>query len=183
MAAPVAPPPVEEPALIVTRAPVEPQREPPASASYAIPKSVFGSGGGPKTATSYKLQGTNGQPSGVSALASSSYRLRSGYWSELACPLAELAAAPRISVSASSVTLAWDAVAGASAYRIYRGAEPYFPLGVPYGSTTSTVWTDSAGAGDPLINYTYVVRAVNACGESSALYRLGEFDFALTPGN
>ena len=38
------------------------------------------------------------------------------------------------------------------------------------------------GGGYPLMNHTYVVRATNACGESSMIYRVGEFDFALTPG-
>lgn len=167
----------------IVRAPVEPLREPPVSTSYAIPKSVFGSGGGPKIATSYRLQGTSGQTTETGTLASNSYRLRSGYWNELACPLAELTAAPDISVSAAIVTLKWVAVAGASTYRIYRGTEPYFVPGTPYDSTANTAWTDPSGAGDPFVNHTYVVKAVNACGESGTLYRVGQFGFALTPGS
>ncbi len=161
---------------------MDPLREPPISASYAIPKSVFGSGGGPKISTSYRLQGTSGQTTGTDALISASYRLHSGYWDGPACPLAELAAAPDIDIDGSTVTLAWDAVAGVSSYNIYRGAEPYFLLGAPHDTTSSTTWADSDGGGDPAVNYVYVVRAINACGESSTIYRVGEFDFTLTPG-
>ena len=101
----------------------------------------------------------------------------------MTCPLAELAAAPDISVDGAIVTLEWDAVAGVSSYRIYRGTEPYFVLGTPYDTTSNTTWTDSDGGGTPSVNHTYVVKAVNGCGESSTLYRVGEFNFALTAGN
>jgi hypothetical protein len=156
---------------------------PPLSSSYAIPKGVFGSSGGPKLSTSYQLQGTSGQTTGTGVRVSDSYRLRSGYWNELACPQAELAAAPDISAAGTAVTLTWGAVAGASSYRIYRGVEPYFPLGTPYDTTTGVTWMDPSGAGDLLVNHTYVIKAVNACSESSVLYRVAEYDFALTPGN
>lgn len=73
-------PPGEPAAVAAARAPVEPLRKPPVSANYAIPKSVFGSGGGPKTSASYRLQGTSGQTSGTGALAGASYQLHAGYW-------------------------------------------------------------------------------------------------------
>jgi murein DD-endopeptidase MepM/ murein hydrolase activator NlpD len=59
-------------------------RTPPASASYRIARSVFGSGGGPKTSAYYVMQGTSGQTTGVAWRQSSSYVLRSGYWGRIA---------------------------------------------------------------------------------------------------
>ena len=154
----------------------------PSSTSYRIARSVLGMGGGTKTSASYRVQGTSGQPSGAGVLAGSSYRVRSGFWAGMTCPLAEFAAAPDISVNGAIVTLEWDAVVGASSYRIYRGAEPYFVPGTPYDATSNTAWTDSDGGGAPSVNHTYVVKTVNSCGESSTLYRVGEFRFALTAG-
>ena len=108
----------------------------PSSTSYRIARSVLGMGGGTKTSASYRVQGTSGQLSGAGVLAGSSYRVRSGFWAGMTCPLAEFAAAPDISVNGAIVTLEWNAVAGASSYRIYRGAEPYFVLGTPYDTTS-----------------------------------------------
>jgi murein DD-endopeptidase MepM/ murein hydrolase activator NlpD len=53
---------------------------PPASAHYILVRSVFGSGGGPKTSAHYEAQDTSGQTTGVAWRQSSSYVLRSGYW-------------------------------------------------------------------------------------------------------
>jgi hypothetical protein len=54
----------------------------PASAHYVLVRSVFGTGGGPKTSASYAMRGTSGQTSGVDWRESSSYHLQSGYWGE-----------------------------------------------------------------------------------------------------
>lgn len=53
---------------------------PPASAHYILARSVFGSGGGPKTSAHYVVQDTSGQTTGVAWRQSSNYVLRSGYW-------------------------------------------------------------------------------------------------------
>jgi hypothetical protein len=52
------------------------------SAHYRFSRTVFGSGGGPKTSESYIMQGTSGQTTGVDRRQSSSYVLQSGYWGE-----------------------------------------------------------------------------------------------------
>jgi hypothetical protein len=56
---------------------------------------------------------------------------------------------------------------------------------VSYDFTSDTAWDDPDGdaIGDPATNYTYIVKPVNDCGESNTIYRLGEFDFGLTPGD
>ena len=133
-------PPVEAPALVVAGAPVDPLREPPIPVSYAIPKSVFGSGGGPKISTSYRLQGTSGQATGTGTLGARATSSAPGIGTKPACPLTELTAAPDISVDGSIVTLTWDAVAGASTYTIYRSAESYFASVRPTKRRSSTVW-------------------------------------------
>jgi surface antigen len=53
----------------------------PSSANYRLVKSVFGTGGGPKASSGYRLRSTSGQPMSVGRRESSSYVLRSGYWS------------------------------------------------------------------------------------------------------
>ena len=98
------------------------------------------------------------------------------------CPTAEFAAGPAISTDGSSVTLSWTAAIGATSYNIYRDTTPFFVPTTRYDFTDGTDWDDPAAAGDPAINYYYIVKPVNACGESSTIYRLGTFDFGLTPG-
>lgn len=153
------------------------------SATYRIARSVIGMGGNRGTSASFRAQGTSGQPFATGVLMGVNYRVHPGYWAAAACSRVELASAPSIRVDGTTVTLGWDAVAGATAYRIYRGAEPYFPLNAFYDSTSLGLWTDPQGAGSTATNYTYAVTAVNSCGESSGTVRLGEFDFALTRGN
>ncbi len=59
---------------------IVPQRTPPASTHYRIPKSVFGSSGGHRTSAHYVMQGTSGQTTGVDQRESNHYILQSGYW-------------------------------------------------------------------------------------------------------
>lgn len=82
-----------------------------------------------------------------------------------------------------TVSLQWTAVPGATKYRIYRSADPYFqpdPWNATnlLGETTSVSYTDAAGAGNPGVNYYYVVRAYRACWESADSPRVGAFDFS-----
>jgi surface antigen len=67
--------------ISVHRTPIEPQRTPPASASYRIPRSVFGSGGGIKQSAHYVMNSTQGQSTDLSRRTSASYVLVPGYWS------------------------------------------------------------------------------------------------------
>jgi hypothetical protein len=81
------------------------------------------------------------------------------------------------------VLLQWTAVTGVAKYRIYRSNDPYFEPDLCGGSnllgeTTSTSYTDPAGAGDPNTNHFYVVRASRACWESADSGRVGAFDYA-----
>jgi hypothetical protein len=84
----------------------------------------------------------------------------------------------------AAVSLAWSAVANAAAYQVWRDTAPYFtPTGQPLATVTAPAYPDPNAAGDPATNHFYAVTAVNACGAASgASSRVGEFDFALTPG-
>jgi photosystem II stability/assembly factor-like uncharacterized protein len=62
------------------REPVEAQRTPPASESYRISKSVFGSGGGVKSSASLIMNSTQGQATNLNRRESSSYVLIPGFW-------------------------------------------------------------------------------------------------------
>jgi hypothetical protein len=75
--------PIDSPAISsvpALRTSVEPQRTPPASTNYRIPKSVFGSGGGQKTSTHFVMNTTQGQSTDLSRRTSASYVLVPGYW-------------------------------------------------------------------------------------------------------
>lgn len=67
----------------VAQTSVQAVRTPPASASYRIPRSVFGTGGDLKTSAHYVMQDTSGQTTGVAWRQSGSYVLRSGYWGRI----------------------------------------------------------------------------------------------------
>lgn len=67
----------------VQREPVEPQRVPPASANYRIPKSVFATSGGAKISTHYAMNGTQGQTTSLERRQSANYVLRPGYWDQI----------------------------------------------------------------------------------------------------
>ena len=68
----------------IRREAVEAQRTPPASESYRIPKSVFGSGGGEKASASFVMNSTQGQGTDLSRRQSASYTLAPGYWGQWA---------------------------------------------------------------------------------------------------
>ncbi len=87
------------------------------------------------------------------------------------------------------VLLSWqDNSANTGGYEIHRSTAPYFTpdasnlhASVAAGSTS---YTDSGAAGDPASNFFYVILGKNSCGDVSSFEkRLGEFDFALIPGN
>ncbi len=108
----------------------------------------------------------------------------------IACPTAgnvtNLAIAK---LDATNVKLTWPAVSGVDHYEIWSAAnKPYFTPGsncaspAPYACqiVTATSLT-TAALGNTTNNYTYVAKAVNACGSASAALsnRVGEFEFAL----
>jgi hypothetical protein len=62
------------------RTPIEAQRIPPASESYRIAKSVFGSGGGVKTSAGLIMNSTLGQSTNLIRRESDTHVLIPGYW-------------------------------------------------------------------------------------------------------
>ena len=82
---------------------------------------------------------------------------------------------------------AWaSAVSGATAYEVWRGTTPYFTPGasgsVKATTTTATSYSDPGRSGDPNTNYYYLIVATAGGCPLGVSQRLGEFDFALTPG-
>lgn len=103
---------------------------------------------------------------------------------------AATATQPGIAIQAQHYTLTDWAGSPYNTYELWRSTTPYF---TPGGSGTSQVYDgkafsfldkdDGPTVGDPAVNYFYVLRTVNCAGTSSAdSYPVGEFDFALTPG-
>lgn len=106
-----------------------------------------------------------------------------------------LAAAPPVAPAVTidplgGVTLVWHHTPPNAAYRVHRAAEPYFTPGdatlqavlTPPFADPLTYHDGASGAGDPALNHFYVVLGLNLAGESAMGNRVGEFDFALTPG-
>jgi hypothetical protein len=109
-----------------------------------------------------------------------------------------------ISAQAGSAgfSVKWDHLAANTSYEVWRGVTPYFvpgQSGLQVGSVSSatgfepgqemqymddgtTVAPPVVTVGDPLINYTWVVRGANWRGLSGSSNRVGEFDFVLVPG-
>lgn len=91
-----------------------------------------------------------------------------------------------ITRSGSDAVLTWDAVLGATQYRLHRSTQAYFtPLSSNAVVTgTALNYTDADKIGDPNVNYFYTVIAMDAQGrESLPSNAVGEFDFALLPGD
>jgi hypothetical protein len=111
---------------------------------------------------------------------------------------------PFISVARSgdpdAVDLAWNDLEPNALYEVWRDESPYFApngaarlVGTVDGATYTTgaamVFTDDGSSpppvtviGDSTRNYFWLVRGVNTTGPSEESNRVGEFDFALTPG-
>ncbi len=98
-------------------------------------------------------------------------------------------AAPHVTVRIPSATtnveLTWNAVGGATVYRVWLSdGDPYFsPVGTPAQEDATTTFTHSGVATDTDHNYFYFVRAANAQGaESVDSNRTGKFTFSLIRG-
>jgi hypothetical protein len=107
--------------------------------------------------------------------------------------------APVVSISrdGNNIVLSWPHLAQNASYQIWRDTIPYFTPGesgtniaggmppapnCTYAGETITC-TDPAVLGDPAVNYFYLVHAFNAAGAEADSNRVGEFDFAVIPGN
>lgn len=132
-------------------------------------------GGGFSTGGNFALTGSAGQAD-AGVLSGGDFSVNGGF---IQC-VAVAPAALQISLSNNDIQLNWS---GDQA-NVYRAANsPYFAPNTPYASNTMTNWTDSGAAGTPSANYTYIIRANGNCGESSNSQRVGQFNFALTPGD
>jgi hypothetical protein len=98
-----------------------------------------------------------------------------------------LALESEITITNNRIQLFWNNPEGAVRYDVYRAIDnPYFhPTGSPYAQNAIPSWMDyaSGSLGDPNHNYFYLVQAIDALGNTSNAPHLGEFDFALTPGD
>lgn len=89
-------------------------------------------------------------------------------------------------LNASSGLLTWAPATdnvGVTGYRVYRSSLPYFQPspGLLYAAVPSTSADVSGSLGNPAVNYTFRVTAVDAASnESSASPPVGESDFELT---
>lgn len=145
---------------------------------YDLTWNTMDGGGGLSSGGDYSVQGTIGQPD-AGAMSGGDYSLQGGFWSGDCAPPG--IPVPSISLAGNDVQLSWLPANGADSYNIYRDTTPYFEATVAYDNTTGSTWLDPGAAGNPAENYFYLIRAVG-CGESSDSQRVGEFEFAITPG-
>ncbi len=74
-------------------------------------------------------------------------------------------------------------------YRLYRAVnDPYFTSANsnPYDFTANSPWLDildNGELGNAVENHFYMVKPYNDCGEALTGGVVGEFDFAIMPGN
>ncbi len=99
-----------------------------------------------------------------------------------------VAPAASIAASAADAVITWTQPAENYSTELWRATDPYFNPAAPGNKTprntldeTYTFYGDVGDAGDN--NRYYAIRGLAGCGtESAAVARVGEFDFALTPG-
>ena len=89
---------------------------------------------------------------------------------------------PTISIMGDDVQLDWTAVPAAT-YFIYRGINSPYSQSI-YDSSFSSTWTDldTNEIGDVNENHYYHVIAETGCGPGTQGKTVGEFDFAIAPG-
>jgi len=106
-------------------------------------------------------------------------------------PICARAAAPlaEITVDGATAELRWQDVAPNQAYEIWRDAAPYFepPQGAPLATMPAVpgsvmTYPDTRPPGEPPANRFYLIRGRVAGVPSGPSNRVGEFVFALTPG-
>jgi hypothetical protein len=100
---------------------------------------------------------------------------------------AEKPGSPSLSIAwdaPDTATLSWTAVPAAAQYRLFRDTAPYFaPAEPPHHVTAALSFSDAGAVGDPAVNHFYVVTSGCSTGfASDPSNRVGEFDFALLPG-
>ncbi|MEM7114594.1 MAG: hypothetical protein AAF614_19310 [Chloroflexota bacterium] len=135
-------------------------------------------GGGRSNGGNFALGGTIGQAD-AEVLAAGDFSLSGGFWQ---CWTATAVSFPMIATSNGNIQLSW--ASSVPTANVYRAAnDPYFIPNSAYATGVSSSWNDIGVAGDPANNYTYVIRALNGCGESADSQRLGEFDFTIVPGS
>ena len=85
-------------------------------------------------------------------------------------------------VSASELDLTWANAAAGCTYDVYEETMPYFtPITVTYPNQSSGVVYPRLG--DAATNYFYVVKAVCGGLATAVSNKVGEFDFAVVPGD
>ena len=102
------------------------------------------------------------------------------YGQPLYLPLVEIA-----TLGTTDVRLSWDSLLWYNQFQVWRSTDPYFqPAGSPHAEVIYEPWQydDANARGDPGVNYFYLVTDELSGGATSQSNRVGEFDFALTPG-
>ncbi len=110
-------------------------------------------------------------------------------------PALRLRLPPIISIErqAALVKLTWKHVPQYASYEVWRSTRAYFTPGDTGSELRGTVsaptpgpdvvFEDGGAIGNPGRNYFYVVRGINTRGAPGLSNRVGEFDFAVTPGD
>ncbi len=100
-----------------------------------------------------------------------------------------------INLAGNAIPLSWAENAANQSYEVWRSAAPYFSPGAAGAEILANAPTDcthSGGvftcvdpgaAGNPAAHRFYLVRAGNGTNAAADSIRVGEFDFALQPGN
>ncbi len=146
--------------------------------AYQMTSWVASGGAHTGSSASYQMASTLGQPSPIGiSTGGAVYDLSHGFWHTVSGPSPLIPVLHIARLNATQAGLWWNAVAGATAYRLYRDTAAFFVPGSHWQQVTGTSYTFSQGIGDPNTNYFFLCRSVGACGESDDSNRVGEFDF------
>ena len=123
-----------------------------------------------------------------------------GNWGPVSAVFLEVTCAAPAAVTDAAITavgldgveLTWSPASGASQYQVWSAVnDPFFApasgadcaAAANCALQSGTTYTQAGARGAAAQNYTFVVQAVSACGGVSGVSnRVGEFDYALTPG-
>ena len=87
--------------------------------------------------------------------------------------------APQVTsaISSNAFQVSWT---GGGSYNIYRALnDPYFSAGSAYATNINSGWVDNSSTLDNISQHAfYMVSSSGSCGQ-----RVGEFEFAVTPGS
>ncbi|MBU0509350.1 hypothetical protein KKH27_11015 [bacterium] len=164
--------------LILLMLPALAWAQPQQSENFQITKSVIDAGGAASASENFQLVSAFGQPSPLGAQTSESFNLWAGFLTPTVAisPLSPIQALV-IQAAQPNVLLAWERIASANSYKIYRDTTAIFTPGPGnyLDAVGDTAYYDATAIGLPPIRHYYIVTASSDAPPSGELRRIPDF--------